>query len=245
MGRRTLLLVAALVVAVLGTVLVFAYAQNAKNAAVEGQSMVKVLVAKSKIEISTSGATASANGAFEQQDVPQSNVVAGALSDAAPLANLVALVPIFPGQQIIAPQWGAVAQTGGLSIPAGDMAISVTLGDPERVAGFVTPGALVSIFTTGKDASGQPNARMLLDKVQVLAVGAATAASKASGTTSGNTEAIPNTMMTLALTQSQVEKVLLVTKGGATYAGLTFALLAKDSKTDPTSKGATPANLFP
>ena len=56
---------AALVVAALGTVLVFLYANNAQNAAQEGQTLVRVLVAKSKIEVGTTGSAASANGAFE------------------------------------------------------------------------------------------------------------------------------------------------------------------------------------
>ena len=119
MGRRTLLLIAALVVAALGTGLVFLYAQNAQNSAQEGQQLVEVLVAKAKIELGTTGSAASSAGSFETAKVPKANVVPGALSDAAPLASLVALVPIFPGQQIIGQQWGATASTGGLAVPAG------------------------------------------------------------------------------------------------------------------------------
>ena len=84
MGRRTLLLIAALVVAALGTVLVWMYAANADKQAQEGQQLVKVLVAKTKIEVGTSGQTASSNGAFEQVTLPQSAVTPNSLSDAAP-----------------------------------------------------------------------------------------------------------------------------------------------------------------
>jgi len=250
MGRRTVLLIAALVVAALGTVLVFLYAQRADTNAKAGQSLVTVLVAKSDIAVGTSGATASSNGAFEQQQVPTANVVTGALSDATPLANLVAVVPIFPGQQIISQQWAATAQTAGLSLPPGTLAMQVQLGDPERVAGFVTPGSFVAIFTTGTEkgagaAGGVPTARVLLPKIQVLAVGPATAVAAATGSTSSATEQIPPAILTLAVTQDQFEKILFVTKTpGSSYTGLTFGLLDKNSKVDPANPGTTETNLF-
>jgi pilus assembly protein CpaB len=250
MGRRTLLLIAAFVVAALGTVLVFMYAQNAKNAASDGQAIVKVLVAKTQIEVGTTGATASANGAFEQKEVPQSSVVAGALSDAAPLSTLVALVPVFAGQQIIAAQWGATNQISGIVLPPGTIAIQVQLGDVERVGGYVTPGSQVAIFTTGTQpaSAGTPAggvARVLVPKATVLAVGSATATSGQSGSTSGTQTDVSAAILTLAVTQDQFQKILFVTKTPQSpFSGLTLALLGKDSKIDPANQGATVENLF-
>ncbi len=250
MGRRTLLLIAAFVVAILGTVLVFLYAQNAKNTAAEGQTLVKVLVAKSQIEVGTSGATASANGAFEQQEVAQSSVVAGALADATPLASLVALVPIFPGQQIIAAQWGGTNQATGIALPPGTVAIQVELGDVERVSGFVTPGSLVAVFTTGTQPAGLgskpgPVARLLVPKATVLAVGSTTASSAQSGTTTSTAPPVSAAILTLAVTQEQLQKILFVTKTpGSPFSGLTLALRDKNSKIDPLNPGASVDNLF-
>ena len=247
MGRRTVLLIAALVVAVLGTVLVFLYAQNAKNIAQQGQSLVTVLVAKTQIAVGTNGTTASSNGAFEQQNVPKDTVVAGALSDATPLANLVALVPIYPGQQIISQQWGTSTQTSGLVLPPGTFAVQVALGDPERVAGFVAPGSNVAIFTTGKPTVGAgaaagPVARVLLPSVPVIAVGSTTTTSTSSSTTSPPAN---SAILTLAVTQDQFQKILFVTKAGGPYTGLILGLLDKNSKIDPANRGTTEANLFP
>ncbi len=249
MGRRTLLLIAALLVAVLGTVLVFLYAQNARNAAQEGQTLVKVLVAKTQIEVGTTGATASTNGAFDLQDIPKENVVPGALSDATPLANLVALVPVFAGQQIISPQWGTAAQTSGLTLPAGTIAIEVALGDPERVAGFITPGSNVAIFTTGTQkatagAAAGGVARVLLPKIPVLAVGPTTQVGSSTGQSTGAAQ-ISTAILTLAVTQDQFQKILFVTKTpGSPYNGLTLGLLDKNSKIDPANPGTTVENLF-
>ncbi|HET7902676.1 MAG TPA: hypothetical protein VFL59_15945, partial [Candidatus Nanopelagicales bacterium] len=111
MGRRTLLLIAALVVAALGTVAVWLYASNADNQAQEGQQLVTVLVAKDKIEVGTSGSTAASNGAFEPKSLPQSAVPQGSISDATSIANQVALIPVYPGQTIMSQQWGSAGQT--------------------------------------------------------------------------------------------------------------------------------------
>lgn len=251
MGRRTLLLIAALVVAALGTVLVWMYANNADNEAQQGQQLVKVLVAKTKIEVGTSGSVAQSNGAFEQVTLPQSAVTPNSLSDASPIANQVAIVPIFPGQQIISEQWGTAGQTSGLAIPQGQIAISVQLGDPERVAGFVAPGSTVAIFTTGTTGStaagqGQASVRLLLSNISVLAVGPTTLVSAAAGQTNANTEQIPAAILTLAVTQDQAQKIIYASgkTGAAQYSGLYFGLMNADSKVTVNNPGANSANLF-
>ena len=112
MGRRTLLLVAALVVAALGAVAVFLYAENAKNEGDAAQKLVSVLVAKSQIMVGTSGTAASSNGAF-QQAVRAADVVPGALSDVAPIANLVATGAGLPRPADHHPQWGTRGPRAG------------------------------------------------------------------------------------------------------------------------------------
>jgi pilus assembly protein CpaB len=243
MGRRTLLLIAALVVAALGTVLVFLYANNARNEGLANQELVQVLVAKSTIEVGTTGAAASAAGAFEQQEIPRVNVVPGALSDATPLADLAAIAPIFAGQQIIAAQWGSTGQTTGLSIPDGKIALSVQLGDPERVAGFIAPGSTVAIFATGG-----PKVQALLSNVPVIGVGPSGSVPTTStdGTTNGNVEQIPTAILTLAVTQQEAEKIIYAQgkANPATYTGIYFALMNAKSKVVAGAPGVDGANLF-
>jgi pilus assembly protein CpaB len=246
MGRRTLLLIAALVLAALGTVLVFLYAQNAQNNAQEGQALVKILVAKTQIEVGTTGSAASANGAFAEQQVPKSSVVSGAVSDIAPIANQVALATIFPGQQIISQQWGQAATTSGLSLPPGTVALSIQLGDPERVAGFVSPGSTIAIFAEPADGGILP-VRTLLGGIEVIAVGPTTIVSKSTAAgTSTNTEQIPTAILTLAVTQEQAEKIVYSSGkvSNSSYNGLWFGLMDKNSKVTPNDAGVGSGNLF-
>lgn len=242
MGRRTLLLIAALVVAALGTVLVFLYANNARNEGLANQELVSVLVAKSQIEVGTTGATASAAGAFEQQEIPRINVVPGALSDAAPLSSLSALTTIFPGQQIISAQWGSTGQTTGLAIPDGKIAMSVQLGDPERVAGFIAPGSKVAIFATGG-----PQVRTLLANIPVIGVGPSGSVPNASSSgTGGNVEQIPTAILTLAVTQQEAQKLIYAQgkANPAVYTGVYFGLMTDKSKVVPGGPGVDANNLF-
>lgn len=246
MGRRTILLVAALLVAALGTTLVFLYARGADQRAAAGQELVKVLFAKSEIAVGTTGNAAAESGALELREVAKNSVAEGALSDIAPVADQVALSPIFPGQQILQQQFGAPGSQTSLPIPAGKVAVSVQLGDPERVAGFVTSGSEVAVFATvsapGATTGGQANiTQILLPRVLVVGVGNSTLVTKTTTTASGqqNTEQISRAILTLALDQTEATKIIYAAQQGQLY----FALLTADSKVSP-GGGVTSANLF-
>lgn len=236
MGRRTLLLVAAIVVAALGTVLIFAYVRNADNRAIKDQEPVKVLVAKTLIKAGTLGSEAERTGSFKLQDVPRSATIVGVLSDPRPISSLVAVSDIFPGEQIITAKFAAAGTTSILPIPPGKLAMSVQLGDPQRVAGFVQPGSDIAVFITGHPvtltgAQAGPvfdQARILLPRMSVLAVGPTTLRAAPAG--EGNKEALPTAILTLAADQVQAEKLMLALhQGGTLYLGL----LTADSKIVP------------
>lgn len=223
MGRRTLLIIAAIIVAGLGAAMVYLWAQSRVNDEIAATAPVSVLVATTTINAGTTGAAAASSGAFESREVPATAVVPGALSDASAIATLTAITPIYPGQQIIQAQWGSSGGTNNLPIPKDKLAMSIQLGDPQRVAGFVVPGSNVTVFATLPDPAngGQPSTRVLLPKVQVIAVGPTSlvqAAAAANGAT--NTEQIPAAILTLAVTQAEAEKLAFATQGGQLYLGL-------------------------
>jgi pilus assembly protein CpaB len=244
MGRRTVLLIAALVVAALGTALVFMYANNAEERAQAGAEPVQVLVATAGIPAGTTGAAISGAGSAELRSLPAASVPPGALSDLTPVADLVAISTIFEGQVLLQPMFGTQQQaSGGLTLPEGAMAVSVTLGDPQRVAGFVQPGSEVAILVTVAGAGDQPEQQtaVLLDRIPVVAVGPTTVSSTT--TTDGQTtnmEEIPTAILTLALDQEQSQKVVHATTAGSLY----FALLNEESAVDPNLPGTTTENLF-
>lgn len=233
MGRRTVLLIAAIVVAALGTTLIFAYVHRTDERALEDQKPVNVLVAKTVIRAGTTGQQAETAGAFRLQAIPKAAAIEGYLQGSADIANLVAVSDIFPGEQIIKAKFAPQGSAGALPIPLGKIGASFQLGDPERVAGFVRPGSEVVIFFTGAvtqtgTAPGTPGTGngtvVLLGRVQVLAVGPTT--NKPVTGNDANKESVPTAILTLALDQAQAQKIIYAQSIGDLY----FGLLTKDSK---------------
>jgi len=238
-GRRLALLIAAVLVAALGTSLVFAYVKKADDRAIADQKPVRVLVAKTAIAPGTRVTDAGTAGAFELKDLPQSAVPLGALSSTEPIKDMVALTTIFPGQQLLAGMFGATAaQTSSIAIPPGQIAVSFSFGDPQRVAGFVQPGSQVVIFLTSSLQGNKQSTRILLPRVTVIAVGPTTITPPANAA-QANPEAQPRAMLTLALTQDQAQKLIFATNSGSMYLGL----LNDKSKVAPNT-GANAQNVF-
>src|SRR5262249_34154121 len=139
--------------------------------------------------------------------------------------------------------------TGALAIPNGMVAVTVATCMPGAVAGYVQPGSRVAVFGTYSDiknngsqscgsSSGSPggggqtnlahvHTRILLPRVQVLAVGAAPVSDQnaaSSGTTSPNgsssTPSQNTVMVTLAVSQADAERLITLDSSGLTYLAL-------------------------
>jgi pilus assembly protein CpaB len=153
---------------------------------------------------------------------------------------------------IVDAQWGdtVTAATSNLAIPPGDMAISVNLTDPDRVAGNIQNGSTVAIFVTGSletpgataaAGSNTESTRLLLPKVLVLNVGSPQPPTTSTTTDQNGTqttEQLPRTLLTIAVTQKEAQKVILASKA----LDLTFGLLNTKSKVKPAPGTSTLVN---
>lgn len=255
MGRRTLLLIAAVVIAALGAVLIFLYVQGINDRAVANQQPVKVLTAKKEIATGTSVSAAQAAGDFQLSTVPKANVVPGALTDTTSLNGQVALSTVFPGEQIIPGHFGAPATAQKvIAIPKGDIAVSAQFSDTARVAGFIQPGSHVVMFisatpqqaangatTTTSKTTGKNYTRLLLPNVLVIAVGSTTTIPQTTTTPSGaqTTQQVSQTILTVGVNQKDAEKIIYAQANGT----LTLGLLTKNSVVKANA-GINGSNLF-
>ncbi|MDH4160389.1 MAG: Flp pilus assembly protein CpaB [Actinomycetota bacterium] len=242
MGRRTVLLIAALVVAALGTAMVFIYINNYTAAEDEGAQFKTVLIATDTIPAGTTSEAASEAGSFETQEWQEETIPPGAVSDPAAISGLVALAPVFPGQAILTQMFGPPGGAGGgLAIPKDELAVAVELGDPNRVAGFVAPGSEVAVFVTLEDAAGNQKTQLLLARSSVIAVGPTTVSTVTTTETTGdqNVEEISRAILTLALSQQDSQKIIYAQSQGDLY----FGLLNDSSQVRP-SKPTNSGNLF-
>lgn len=244
MGRRTLLLVAALVVAALGTTGVFLYVNGVDKRAEADFNLVQVLVATAPIEAGTTARDARDRGALDLRPFLAKSVAGlGALSDISSIADQVALAPIAAGEAITAGKFGAPSQASTLPIPEGKLAVSLQVDVPARVAGFVAPGDDVVIFLTTGLAGGQDATRVLLPRVQVIAAGATTLVPPTTTGTGDTAQPAEQdkALITLAVDQTEAQKIVYAQAGHGT---VTFGLLGDTSKIDKSGAGTTAQNLF-
>lgn len=243
MDRRRILIVVAAVAAALGTALVFFYVQGADNRAEDKFGAVNVLTAVKQIDVGETVVAAQAAGKIEVGSVAKAQVLPGALTSLETISTQLAQTTIYPGEQIIATKFAATAASAStLTIPKGNIAISINLTDTARVAGFVNPGDKVAIFLNSGGGAGLGSfTRLLLSDVEVIAVGTTTVVSTTTTDPTGaqTTEQLPRTLFTLGVSQAQAQKILFATGSGE----LAFGLLDKDSKVTPNA-GANAANLF-
>jgi pilus assembly protein CpaB len=239
MGRRTLLLVAALVIAALGTTGVFLYVNGVDERAQADYDLVEVLVATAPIAVGTTAQEASDSGTLELRPFLRKSLQGmPALSDISGIADKVALAPIAAGEPILEGQFGEENQTGTLPIPEGKLAVSVQLDDPARVAGFVGAGSRVAIFLTTGTGGDSDETRLLLSNIEVIAAGQTTQTPVTSA--SQPTEDLPKALLTLAVSQEEAQKIVY----GSQHGQMHFGLLREDSEVTATVPGTSAGNLF-
>jgi pilus assembly protein CpaB len=241
MGRRTVLLIVAALIAALGSAMVFLYVRGADDRATEAQAPVQVLKAVAQITPGETLDQAQAAGKLELGTVPRAQVLPGAVNSIEGIGSQVALSSVFPNEQIIAGKFGSQGDQELLTLPDGQIAISVTLSDTGRVAGFVVPGDDVAIFLNGEIGGGNTGVRLLLPRVKVIAIGSTTVISTTTTNPGGaqTTEQLPRTLFTLAVDQQDAEKIMLA----ATTGELSFGYLNDKSDVKP-GPGTTTDTLF-
>jgi pilus assembly protein CpaB len=252
MARRSMLLIVAILIAALGTAMIVLYVRGIDDRATQGQELVEVLTATAVIEAGETVSAAQEAGKFEAKQVRREDMVAGALDSTEDITDLVALGTVYPGEQIISDRFGTLGSIENLVIPDDKMAVSIELTDFERVAGFVNPGSEVAIFGSaatpvrrlpdGTEQTLSAVTRIILTRVPVIGVGTTSVTSTTITTDGGEqvTEAVPRTIITVAVTQEEAEKLVLADR----TTELTFALLG--AETDSRDKaGVNPVDILP
>ncbi len=269
MNRRVIAVIAAVVLALAGTVAVSAYVRGADARALAGQQVVQVYVADKLVPAGTKLQDAVDSGLIKQEPVAAKGAPEGSLTSTNVLADSssVAVSDIQPGELVLSSRFGAqAAVTSALTIPDGKMAVSLALLDPAHVGSFVKPGSHIVIFDTfnirstvgpalpsgdhiSDDFKKVRATRVLLADVQVLAVGATSASASLPSDNSGNQAtgnqttgtqtAQTTTLFTLAVDQTAAEALVQGLQTGTLYFGL-----LNDSSTVTPDAGVNDLTLF-
>jgi pilus assembly protein CpaB len=242
MRRRLLAAAAALVLAVVGTAVLVAYANGADKRALEGQAPVPALIVTAPI---SAGTPASAiHDKVRNMLVPQ-NVAApgrvGALSD---LGDRVAAVDLKPGEQLLSSRFrspDAQRAAGTVALPKGDQELSIQLDAQRAVGGRLASGDKVGVYVSYKLPDGTGLTHVVLHKVLVTQVQGAVAAASSGAKGSSQTAAAASTslMITLGLTAKQAEPVVWGMEHGTVW----LSLEPDDADTGGTTT-ISPGNVY-
>lgn len=151
MKSRLLAGVAAVVLAIIGAVLMFTYAQGADQRAVQKLEPVSVLVVKQAIPAGTPVEAFKASIATEQ--LPGASVAKTSLTTLDSEAGKVAAVDLVPGEQLVAERLVApedLKTSGSVKVPAGLQEVSFQLEPQRVVGGRLAPGDHVGVFISMK-----------------------------------------------------------------------------------------------
>ena len=157
MRRRLFGIIAAVVLALAGTLLLVAYVNSAKEKAVKAESQSKVLVVTSKIR--QGAPIVEIKKSIALKEVPTRLLVAGALSVLPPdTSNLVAGVELHANEQLSSDRLVDSQTLARADVPAGLQEITIALS-PERAVGSAlhagdTVGVLFSFAPFDSAASG-------------------------------------------------------------------------------------------
>jgi pilus assembly protein CpaB len=251
MQSRVLAILVAVVLALVATAALVVYVNGADRRAISGQEPKLVWVAAKTITAGTNGVNAINLKLIEQIEVPERNVVDGAVVSLTQIQNRKAAVDIVAGEQLLLKRWVGAEDVAGkslLPIPEEHQALSIGVDVTRQVAGFVTPGDWVSMVLTvsGSDEGGSvQKSQVLLPKIQVLAIGATALANTTSQGGGGRVNQGKGgqslTAVTLAVRDQDVERVVFAAEHGSIY----LALLRPDAKPAPGTGGVTDDNVFP
>jgi pilus assembly protein CpaB len=243
MGRRTLLLIASILVAAAGTALVWLYAQGAESRARAGMAQVAVLVATGPIDAG-SGRAQITDQMVQRKLMTANDAPADRLTSLDEIHSNTAIQTILAGQPLIRAQFAAAAAASGVQDKRAGVAVSME--DPNRVAGLLRPESHVAIYVIETDgprakAGGGTAVSMLLPSVRVIAIGGTTTAITSQGLPAkvGTQTGVPTAVVTLDVAGTEATKLMLGQASGTLY----FTLLGKDAK-GATTDNITTSNLL-
>ncbi len=219
MNRRAVAIVAAVLLAVLGAVVLISYVNNADQRAMADMEPVTVLVATGPIAEGTP--TEALGELVAAENIPAAAVGPGAVTDLAELDGLVAVTTLQPGEQILAGRFAdpaSILRPGEIPAPPDLHQVSIPLAAPRVLGGTLTPGATVGVFIS--KGNPQNETHLVLHKILVLRVqGGITPPSDAESDADPAAAAMPDggMIVTLAVNARDAETIVFGAEHGTIW----------------------------
>ena len=232
MKTRLLGGIAALVVAVIGTVMLLIYVQGADKRALANTETEEVYVVQKEIPAGT--AVAKFGDSVVKKAVPRSAIAEDSVKNLDDLGSKVSSIEFMPGEQVLASRMvdpGSQVGRGRVEVPTGLQEVTVKLDIERVVGGNIQAGDTVGVLLSfkPKEDKAPDMTQLALHKVLVTAVQDATgsiaesdteqdqSASNSSLKSNKNASAKGTYLVTLARPATDVEKIVFAVEFGAVY----------------------------
>ncbi len=154
--------------AVLAAILLIVYLNRYRSSVNDTAAQTPVLVAKSLIPLGTSGTVVAEKKLYQVASYAQDDIKIGAVADPAYLAGRVALVDIFPGQQITSAEFSAEPiQTIPTQLTGLERAVAIPASGARNLVGIAATGDRIDVYY-GTGASGGQLLGLLAPNVYLL-----------------------------------------------------------------------------
>jgi pilus assembly protein CpaB len=228
------ILIVAVVVAAVAALVTYGWLNGVQDRAYDDAKLVRVFKVTKDIEKGTAGEQALQAEAIKSDKAPQEFRPANALTDVNVIRGRVALAKLTAGQILVDGMFvdPRVAQvTAAQRIPAGQVAVTISVDQVKGVAGLLVPGDKVDMMVPNG-----PALQMLFQNVNILFIGT-TAAPEA-----GETQAVQastSNLITFAVPAFAAQKIVQAANAGGIY----LALVPPDNQPTPVPP-VNPGNLF-
>lgn len=179
MRRRVIALVAAVLLAGVGTLVLVQFVQGAEERAVAGQELVNVLQVRADATVPQGTKAEDIAQFVEVVQVPLQARAVGAITDLAEVAELATAVELVPGEQLIGARFVAPEQVEAdrredlprrrVAVPDGMLEVPVRLDAVSALGGIIDVGDTVAIIASFANYTGSAQGTVTVND-EVVAV---------------------------------------------------------------------------
>lgn len=175
-NKGVIQIVGILLLSVMTATSIYVYTSGIESRVRAQQDLIPTLIVRQPIPVGISLSNAFSTGMVELKQIPRQSLPVLAIQSVNEVNGLlVALHEMQPGQFVTTPNFGKKAtNTSVLEIPQGMLAMTVTIGEPEKVGAFLQPGSEIAIFGTSGSISGGGQSKitkLLFPQILVIAIG--------------------------------------------------------------------------
>lgn len=158
MNKKVVGIVAAAVMAVIGTIILVVFVRGAEDRALEGEELVTVLVTEQQIPAGTPAAQMEDLVTTEQ--IPAKIAPEGVVSDLVQVQGLVNNVDFLAGETLLAGRFvepeNFNARRGSVEVPEGLLEVTIAMSQEQFIGGIPTPGDKIALIVNGDRADFIP-----------------------------------------------------------------------------------------